>query len=251
MATCDAITVLRADTGNATSALVELYRAATDNLPHDAMDTKRSARLLGTVSLLLGGTWDLYQMGVAYSYSMHCVRHVELSVHRSTVRRGVLLCQESVDTAANDCGAPEARLSYSAHLKLVSAGTAFDRIVPSRGAVEPSLEFYRDFELGDRHREEHAAAALKVVTEVSPIDHGAAASELRGRIEAMWPDDKWNVLIERHEGHKNFWSVEQLHYQWPSLELAISIFNRQCWAPTNPKRVRRKGKRHGAAHDEL
>ena len=252
LSSCDSIRVVRSSVANATGAVVEMYRIMMmENVAYDKVDTKLSARLLAALGMLLGGTWDLAQLGAAYSYSMYCIRHVELSVshNRDPNEIGVLLCQESVDMPPNDCGTDG--------LQLVSAGVGLGYVgSPSAEPSSwPSIDFYHHFQLGDVHQDSHMAAALEAVASVAPEVHASseAASEIRAQIEALWPADQWNAIVEAHPGHKNFWSEEQLHFRWPGHEqLAITIFNRQCSAISNPKRVWRDPFPVSAGtHDEL
>ena len=85
------------------------------------------------LSITFGGFWDIYLMGSAFSYSVYCVSYIELAGSEWNV----LLCSESADADATDCGGD--------NLALHSNGT-IDYTRQAEGLrLQPRLDMYANF----------------------------------------------------------------------------------------------------------
>ena len=196
-----------------------------------------------------GGFWDAYVMGAQFSYSVYCSEYVELS----DVRWNVLLCRESDDEEATDCGAAGMTLYSNGTLLPPSTEELERNGLPERrelAVATPRLYYNYLIPEGDRPASE--AARMPLIVSViatwtrDQLQQPMAADSLRREVERVLPwagtaaaTSKWNVLIEKHPGGHYYYSEEQFNLVVEALSISVAIFDRRCHTlqqvDTNPE----------------
>ncbi|KAL1504864.1 hypothetical protein AB1Y20_008634 [Prymnesium parvum] len=212
---------------SASASVLEIYSDIASAAPLGPRPELDSVTIGQRLSAAHGGFWDVFAMGAAFSYSIYCISYVELSGEYWTV----LLCQESVDEWANDCGQDG--------LYLYSNGS-----MPSLSQHEwflPQLEYYKHYQLADSVKDEHVRKAIDIVSSFNPKQvNNSWADEIRREAESSWPSDYWNVVVEFAPGVSYFYCDEQIHLTDQRLsDVKLTIFDRMCQSPTNEGRVLR------------
>mgnify|MGYP007078257663 CR=1 FL=1 len=188
--------------------------------------------------------WDIFVTGVAFSYSIHCWRYVELAGDRWNV----LLCQQRAghetgyqDESAASCQRADGLTVYSNGTLAVLHGW-------SGGGIETDAVF--DKEHSEEQQQQHARrlpqaqALLSKLPESERSGGPDMAQHLRQRAEALWAPHVWNVIVtpDSTDGSHSFpnWNddaKEEFH-----LRAALSrgetahviVFSRFCFVPKEP-----------------
>jgi hypothetical protein len=170
-ASCDMVQVVHTNMSPAhSSELLELYISMAKGLQRSALD---AAAICGRVAHAFGGTWELYVLGEAFSYSVHCLEYAEFAGEHWTV----MLCKAAADTAAVDCGNED--------LTLYGNGTLGPQPHPSWAL---SLDFYSHEDRGDELSQSRFDDAIAMISDVEPpseVSKGVA-TRIREKIEAQW-----------------------------------------------------------------
>lgn len=169
-------------------------------------------------------------MGSAFSYAVTCVEYVELASHEWNV----LLCRESVDAEAEDCGLNP--------MTLYTNGTLSPLPLDLTGTVDITPSYYANFLVEADEREALKAVRVATVTEIvrtfsyDRLQQPGAAEALRREISRALPwagtpagtDPLWNVLVERRAGGHYYYSEEQFNFMVDKASLSLAIFDRRC-----------------------
>lgn len=192
----------------------------------------KSMPISQALSSQYGGFWDVFFMGDAFSYSVTCRKYVELA---SDVWN-VLLCQESVDPEAWNCGpgglTPYANGTLEALYRAPEGDAEQISLV-----LDPSL-LYVDYtrfsgDSDDYSPTKRTFQTNAIMEAISGFDRTKInmAEAMRERIAAFMPMESWTVLVERNSGEHYFYAVEQHTYGYKlglSHRLTLSVFNRWC-----------------------
>ena len=186
-----------------------------------------------------GGFWDAYFMGASFSYSVYCSEYVELA----SESWNVLLCRESDDTEALDCGTAGLTLFSNGTLLSPSAEESKRNGVPASGKepVVATPALYYNYVVSQDERPASEAARMPVVVSTiatwtsEQLQQPMAADSLRRELERALPwagipaaTSKWNVLIEKQPGGHYYYSEEQFNLVVKTLSISVAIFDRRC-----------------------
>ena len=201
------------------------------------------------VDVLGAPSWDIFVMGDAFSYSIHCARYVELAGYSWNV----LLCQPRADHETGQMAASDVarRSCQPPHVMRHDNGTLM--IEPTTwassiadGSFNVELGFHKRSgetpeERGSPRLQALASMATDLLRGLPPEHAGPAmAHQIRRRVEMLWePDDVWNVIVEaRNErsGFPNWLEDAKEHFQM-EIQLGevgffdVIVFRRECWLP--------------------
>ena len=186
---------------SAAAGVLEVYeQVAASVVPAAGVEPDLNTTAIGdTLTARHGGFWDVFLLGNSFSYSIYCIDYVELAGEYWTV----LICKESVDEWGNDCGQDGLSLYVNGTLApkalaSMSQGT-FGASTPE--GFSPKLEFYQHYQLGESVKAAHTNTLAGIISTFQPSAvNSSLADWMRRRVEAAWPADYWNVVIEVSPG---------------------------------------------------
>ena len=220
---CGAVTLVRTNLPTAAAdRIVQIFAEETE-----LHGSSAPGPLSNRLTALLGGFWDAYFVGSAFSYSVTCTDMVELA----SEKWNILLCRESVDANATECGEGMARFANGT---LAPEPT----VLASRPSGGFRLSKYANWVVDDMtaaetERSPVVLSILNSALESGRLHQRKSADWMRLQLEAMWPGTMWNVLIEENPGGHYYYCEEQFNYEalngarnWNGL--SVAVFDRRC-----------------------
>lgn len=161
---------------DAASTIVDVYQ----NVIEGGFSEMSSSKIAAEIRKLRGGYWDVYFMGAAFSYSLTCIEYVELA----SAEWNVMMCRESVDEHADDCG----KAGLTRYSNGTLTGSAAD------GAIIMQLDLYHNILAASLKQEralrrERAEGSVKRLLEqelrAGRLFSPGGADEIRHRLDEL------------------------------------------------------------------